>query len=216
MASINLYELFRPLASGPHSGEIGGVPYLLQPSFPLLLANTAFGYAEAAQRGIEARFQAIGAPPAFTLPEAHDASALLEHGYQPSAVFELCLPEPSPRAYWTEQVPWSEAWSIARILTEAYHAPEWRFPFSHSVGKLLQNPHNQAFVGYLYGEAVGAILVSREAGLLAGVVPNRLGRGVGAALLGRIHPRPFLRLAGTEAEWPGQVQSRFVRYALAG
>ncbi|MCX7602349.1 MAG: hypothetical protein N2Z75_10480 [Meiothermus sp.] len=214
MSPINLHELYRLLASGPHSGEVEDIPYLLQPNFPLLLANTAFGYSEAAQKEIEARFRAIGAPPAFTVPEDLDASTLLVLGYQPSAIFELCQSEPSPRAYWTEQVPWSEAWSIARILTEAYHTPEWRFPFSHSVGKLLQNPHNQAFVAYLYGEAVGAILVSEEVGLLAGVVPKRLGNQVGAALIGRIHPRPFLRLAGTGAEWPGQVQNRFVRYAL--
>ncbi|WP_347708918.1 hypothetical protein [Meiothermus sp. CFH 77666] len=213
MAPLNLHELYRPLASGAHSGEVAGIPYLLQPNFPLLLANTAFGYAEAARKELEARFCAIGAPPAFTVQEGQDASALLALGYRPSAIFEVCQSKPSPRAYWTEQVPWSEAWSISRILTEAYRTPEWRFPFSHAVGKLLQNPHSQAFVAYLYGEAVGAILTHQEVGLLAGVVPGRLGNGVGAALIGRIHPRPFIRLAGTEAEFPGQVQSRLVRYA---
>ncbi|GIW23782.1 hypothetical protein [Meiothermus sp.] len=214
MALLNLHELYRPLASSGHSGEVAGIPYLLQPHFPLLLANTAFGYSEAAQKELEVRFRAVGAPPAFTVTEDLDASALLALGYRPSANFELCQSEPSPRAYWTEQVPWSEAWSIARILTEAYGVPEWRFPFSHAVGKLLQNPHSQAYVAYLYGEAVGAILTHQEVGLLAGVVPGRLGHGVGAALIGRIHPRPFIRLAGTEAEFPGQVQNRLVRYAL--
>ncbi|GIW34540.1 hypothetical protein [Meiothermus sp.] len=214
MTPINLHELYRLLASGAHAGEVAGIPYLLQPNFPLLLSNTAFGYTEAARTELEARFRAIGAPPAFTVPEGQDASALLAQGYRPSAIFEFCQSESSPRAYWTEQVPWSEAWSISRILTEAYRTPEWRFPFSHAVGKLLQNPHSQAFVAYLYGEAVGAILTYQEVGLLAGVVPRRLDSGVGAALIGRIHPRPFIRLAGTGAELPGQVQSRFVRFAL--
>lgn len=214
MTSINLHELYRPLASGAHAGEVAGIPYLLQPHFPLLLTNTAFGYAEAARTELEARFRAIGAPPAFTVLEDFDPSELLALGYRPSAVFEFCQPIPSPRAFWTEQVPWSEAWTISRILTEAYHTPQWRFPFSHAVGKLLQSSQNQAFVAYLYGDAVGAILIHQEVGLLAGVIPKQLGHGVGAALMGRIHPRPFIRLAGTEAEFPGQVQSRFVRYAL--
>lgn len=214
MSPIDLHALYRPLASGAHAGEVAGIPYLLQPNFPLLLSNTAFGYSEAARKQIETRFQAIGAPPAFTVPEGQDAAALLTLGYRPSAIFEFCQSEPSPRAYWTEQVPWSEAWSVSHILTEAYRTPEWRFPFSHALGKLLQNPHSQTFVAYLYGEAVGAILTHQEVGLLAGVVPRRLGNGVGAALVGRIHPRPFIRLAGTEAELPGQVQSRFIRFAL--
>lgn len=214
MTPHDLYPLYRPLASRLHSGEVGGIPYLLQPSFPLLLANTAFGYLEAAQRELEARFQAVGAPPAFTVLEGSDPSALLASGYRATAVFELCQSEPSPRAYWTEQVPWSEAWSIARLLSEAYQAPQWRFALAERVGKLLQDPHSQAFVAYLYGDAVGAILVHGGVALLAGVRPERLGQGVGAALVGRIHPRPFMRLAGTEAELPGQVLSRFVRYAL--
>lgn len=180
----------------------------------MLLANTAFGYAEAAQKELEARFQAIGAPPAFTVLEGDDPSALCALGYRPSATFELCQSEPSHRAFWSEQVPWSEAWSIARILTEAYQVPQWRFPVSQRIGKLLQDPGGQAFVAYLYGEAVGAILVYRGVGLLAGVVPRRWGHGVGAALIGRIDPRPFLRLAGTEAEFPGRVLSRFIRYSL--
>ncbi|MFN3392780.1 MAG: GNAT family N-acetyltransferase [Meiothermus ruber] len=141
-------------------------------------------------------------------------SALLAAGYRASATFELCQSEPSHRAFWTEQVPWSEAWSIARILTEAYQVPQWRFPVSQRIGKLLQDPDSQAFVAYLYGEAVGAILVYQGIGLLAGVVPKRLGHGVGAALIGRIDPRPFLRPAGTEAEFPGQVLNRFIRYSL--
>lgn len=214
MTPRDLYSLYRPLASRLHSGEVGGIPYLLQPNCPLLLANTAFGYLEAAQKELEARFQAVGAPPAFTVLEDSDPSALLAAGYRATAVFELCQSEPSPRAHWTEQVPWSEAWSIARILTEAYQAPQWRFLFAERVGRLLQDPHSQAFVAYLYGDAVGAILTHQGTGLLAGVVPPRLGNGVGAALVGRIHPRPFVRLAGTEAELPGRVLSRFIRYAL--
>ncbi|MFC6919585.1 hypothetical protein [Meiothermus taiwanensis] len=210
----DLYPLYRPLASAAHSGEVAGIPYLLQPSFPLLLANTAFGYLEAAREELEARFRAVGAPPAFTVLEGSETSRLLDLGYRATAAFELCQSEPSPRAYWSEQVPWSEAWSIARLLTEAYQAPQWRFPFAERVGRLLQDPHSQAFVAYLYGDAAGAILTHQGTGLLAGVVPPRLGNGVGAALVGRIHPRPFVRLAGSEAELPGRVLSRFIRYAL--
>lgn len=190
MTPHDLYPLYRPLASAAHSGEVAGIPYLLQPSFPLLLANTAFGYLEAAREELEARFRAVGAPPAFTVLEGSETSRLPDLGYRATAAFELCQPEPSPRAYWTEQVPWSEAWSIARLLTEAYQAPQWRFPFAERVGRLLQDPHSQAFVAYLYGDAAGAILTHRGTGLLAGVVPPRLGNGVGAALLGRIHPGP--------------------------
>lgn len=214
MTPRDLYKLYRPLASAAHSGEVGGLPYLLQPGFPLLLANTAFGYAEAAREELEVRFQAIGAPPAFTVLESFDPSGLLALGYRPSAIFELCQSEPSPRAYWTEQVPWSEAWSIARLLTEAYQAPQWRFPFAERVGRLLQDPNNLAFVAYLYDDAAGAILTHRAVGLLAGVIPRRLKNGVGAALVGRIHPRPFLRLAGSEAELPGHTLRRFLRYSL--
>ncbi len=163
---------------------------------------------------IEARFTAIGAPPAFTVLEGTDPSALLAAGYRPTTIFELCQSEPCHRAFWSEQVPWSEAWSIAHILTEAYQVPRWRFPFSQRVGKLLQAPGSQAFLGYLYGEAAGTMLTYQEVGLLAGVVPKRLGHGVGAALVGRIYPKHFIRLAGTEEEFPGQVQGRFVRYTL--
>lgn len=211
---MNLFDLYQPLAA--QSGQVAGVPYLLQPNFPLLLANTAFGYSEGALKEIEDRFRMAGAPLAFTVPERFDASELLALGFQPSASFELCQPEPSVRAYWTEHVPWSEAWTIARILTEAYGAPEWRFPFSQAVGKLLQNPEASGFVAYLYGDAVGAVLTYRGAAILAGVMPQRQGNDVGAGLLGRIHPAPFVRLAGTEAEFPGRVQQRFVRYSRPG
>lgn len=208
---MNLFDLYQPLAA--QSGEVAGVLYLLQPDFPLLLTNTAFGYREAALKELTDRFQMIGAPVAFTVPEHFDASELVALGFQPSATFELCESESSARAYWTEHVPWSEAWNTARILTEAYAAPEWRFPFSQAVGKLLQKPQGSAFVAYLYGDAVGAILTCRGTGIFAGVLSERLGSGVGAGLIGRIHPLPFVRLAGTEAEFPGQVQQRFVRYS---
>lgn len=208
---MNLFDLYQPLAA--QSGEVAGVSYLLQPDFPLLLTNTAFGYREAALKELADRFRRLGAPLAFTVPERFDASELVALGFQPSATFELCESEPSARAYWTEHVPWSEAWTIARILTEADAAPEWRFPFSQAVGKLLQKPQGSAFVAYLYGHAVGAILTYRGTGIFAGVLSERLGSGVGAGLIGRIHPLPFVRLVGTEAEFPGQVQQRFVRYS---
>lgn len=213
-ASMDLHELYLPLASRQHSGKVAGISYLLQPNFPLLLTNTAFGFSESVLEELRAQFTQVGAPLACTLLERSDPSELVALGFRPSATFELCQSEPSPRAYWTEQVPWSEAWTLSRLLTEAYNVPEWRFPFLHPVGKLLQNPNNQAFVAYLYGDAVGAILTYQEVGLLAGVVPERRGNGVGAALVGRIYPRPFIRLAGDETEFPGQVQSRFIRYAL--
>lgn len=213
-ASMDLHELYLPLASRQHSGEVAGIPYLLQPNFPLLLTNTAFGFNESVLQELRTRFTQVGAPLACTLPEQFDPAGLSALGFRPSATFELCQSEPSPRAYWTEQVPWSEAWTISRLLTEAYNAPDWRFACSHPVGKLLQNPSNHAFVAYLYGDAVGAILTHQEVSLLAGVVPERLGNGVGAALVGRIHPRLFIRMAGDETEFPGQVQSRFIRYTL--
>ena len=208
---MNLFDLYQPLAA--QSGDFAGIPYLLPPNFPLLLANTAFGFSEAALKEITDRFNMAGAPLAFTVPERFDPSELLASGLQPSATFELCEPEPSVRAYWTEHVPWSEAWTIARILTEAYAAPEWRFPFSQAVGKLLQKREASGFVAYLYGDAVGAILTYKGTAVLAGVVPERLGNNVGAGLIGRIHPAPFVRLSGTEGEFPGQVQGRFIRYS---
>ncbi|MBF6596316.1 MAG: hypothetical protein IVW51_17955 [Thermaceae bacterium] len=208
---MNLFELYRPLAA--QSGEVARIPYLLAPNFPLLLTNTAFGFHKAALKEIRDRFRRVGAPPAFTVPEHFDVSELVAMGFRPTTTFELCESKPSARAYWTEHVPWSEAWNIARILTEAYAAPEWRFPFSQAVGKLLQKPEGNAFVAYLYGDAVGAILAYRRIGIFAGVLSERLGSGVGAGLIGRIHPLPFVRLAGTEAEFPGQVQQRFVRYS---
>lgn len=206
----DLFEALRPLAA--QAGEVEGIPYLLQPNFPLLLTNTAFGYSEHALRQIEARFAAIEAPPAFLLPQAFDAE-LIQQGYRAEVSFELCQSEPSVRSYWTEHVPWSEAWTIGKILTEAYGAPQWRFPLTQAVGKLLQKPDSSAFVAYLYGEAVGAVLTHRGLGILAGVLPGKQGKGAGAGLLGRIHPLPFIRLAGLEAEFPGRVQARFVRYS---
>ncbi len=211
---MNLYELYLPLASRQHSGEVAGISYLLQPNFPLLLTNTAFGFSSLALEVLRTRFAEVGAPLSCTLPEHSDPAELLAQGFRPSATFELCRSEPSHQAYWSEQVPWSEAWELARILTEAYAAPEWRFPFSHAVGKLLQSPNSSAFVAYLYGEAVGAVLTHQGVGILAGVVPERQGNNIGAGLIGRVHPMPFVRLAGTETEFPGQVQGRFVRYTL--
>lgn len=209
--SMNLFDLYLPLASKLHSSAEGAVPYLLQPNFPLLLTNTAFGFEDAAHTKLEARFNQVGAPMAYTLSEGTNPK-LAEMGFQPSAQFEVCQSEPSKRAYWTEHVPWSEAWTIAKILTEAYGAPDWRFPFSQALGKLLQNPQNSAFVAYLYGDAVGAIVTSGEVGILAGVVPQRQGQDVGLGLLGRINPKPFIRLTGTETELPGRALERFVRY----
>lgn len=208
---MNLFDLYRPLAA--QSGELSGIPYLLQPNFPLLLANTAFGYHRAALKPLEERFRRIGAPPAFTVPEGFDASELVASGYQPSATFEVCQSQASVRAHWTEHVPWSEGWTLSRLLTDAYGAPEWRFPFSQAAGKLLQQPDASGFIAYLYGGAVGAVLVCKGVGILAGVIPERQGNGAGAGLLGRIHPMPFVRLAGTEGEFPGQVEEQFVRYS---
>ncbi|WP_233498244.1 hypothetical protein [Meiothermus sp. QL-1] len=202
------------MASRAHSGEVAGVPYLLQPSFPLLLANTAFGYDPEATSTIEARFRSIGAPPAFTLPEGADASGLLARGYRPVAVFELCAPKSASSQIQTEQVPWSEAWRLARLITEAYQAPQWRLAFAQAVGRLLQSPENTAFVAYLEHEALGAALVGRGVGLLLGVLPSSLGQGVGSALLGRLYPGPFIRPEGSAVEFPGQPLQRFVRYAL--
>lgn len=207
----DLFEALCPLAT--QAGEVEGIPYLLQPNFPLWLTNTAFGFSASALQEIEARFGAIEAPPAFLLPEALDAAELSQRGYRAEATFELCQSEPSVRSYWTEHVPWSEAWSIGKILTQAYQAPQWRFPLSQAVGKLLQKPDTSAFVAYLYGDAVGAVLTNKGLGILAGVVPGRHGNGAGAGLLGRIAPMPFIRLAGLESEFPGQVRARFVRYS---
>lgn len=207
---MNLFELYQPLAARANSGELGGIPYLLQPNFPLLLANSAFGFNPEVHSELEARFTQIGAPMAYTLPDTTEVPSTFD--LRPSTTFELCQSEPSKRAYWTEHVPWSEAWTIAKILTEAYGVPQWRFPMSHALGKLLQNPENNAFVAYLYGEAVGAIVTHQKVGILAGVVPSRQGQGVGLGLLGRIHPMPFVRLAGTENELPGAVLRRWIRY----
>lgn len=208
----DLFEALRPLAS--ETGEVDGVPYLLQPNFPLWLSNTAFGYNQNALKEVEAKFTAVGAPPAFLLPQQSDASELLNRGYSPQATFELCPSEPSVRSYWTEHVPWSEAWTIGKILTEAYGAPQWRFPVAQSIGKLLQKPDASAFVAYLYGEAVGALLTHKGIGILCGVIPDKHGNGLGAGLIGRIYPMPFIRLAGLETEFPAQAQRRFVRYSL--
>jgi len=209
---LDLHELFQPLA--PESGVVGGVPYLLQPNFPLLLANTGFGYSETALKELPALFEMVGAPPAFLLPERFDASELSVLGFRPSAIFEICQSQPSVRSYWTEHVPWSEAWTIGRILTEAYGVPEWRFPVSQALGKLLQKPQANAFVAYLYGDAVGAMVTHKKVGILSGVLPDKQGNGLGAGLIARIHPMPFVRLAELEAEFPGQVQARFIRYSL--
>jgi hypothetical protein len=209
-----LFELFEPLAA--QSGEVAGVPYLLQPNFPLLLVNTAFGFEPGALDRLEARFAQAGLPLAFTLPEDDPAlPELAALGFSPSATFELCQAQPSKRSFWTEQVPWSEAWSLSRILTEAYGAPEWRFPFAQALGKLLRREGSSAFFAYLYGDAVGAVVTYRGVGLLAGVVPARQGHGAGTGLLGRIAPMPFLRLAGSEAEFPGEALRRFVRLGPA-
>lgn len=205
---MNLFDLYKPLAT--RSGEIGGVPYLLQPNFPLLLANTAFDFKAAAYEELEAHFAQAVVPLSYTLPENIILPSAF--GFIPSAIFELCASQPSVRAGWTEHVPWSEGWTIAKILTEAYRMPEWRMPFSSPVGKFLQNPENSAFIAYLYGDSVGAILTTPEAAILAGVTPKRLGNGVGTGLIGRIHPKPFVRLAGTADEFPGEVIQRFVRY----
>lgn len=210
---LKLWTLYQSLASKRHSGQVEGLPYLLQPQFPLLLTNTAFGYKAAAQREIEARFLALGAPPAFTLCEAADPSALLAAGYRPRATFELCIAEAHPTPHRVERVPWSEAWKVARILTEAYGAEAWRLAFAQAVGRYLKDPYHSALIVRTEGRAVGAALTG-EVGLLVGVLPVGLGQGAGRALLGSIHPRPFLRLAGSEAEFPGQVVGRFVRYEL--
>jgi hypothetical protein len=207
---MNLFDLYLPLASRQHSGEVSNVPYLLQPNFPLLLANTAFDFKEEAHGELEARFAQAGIPLSYTLPEGFEIPSTFD--FRPATIFELCASQPSVRAHWTEHVPWSEGWTIAKIMTEAYGMPEWRMPFSSPVGKFLQNPNHSAFIAYLYGDGVGAVLTTPEAAILVGVTPKRLGNGVGAGLIGRIHPKPFLRMAGTEAEFPGQVIRRFVRY----
>ncbi|RIH89488.1 hypothetical protein Mlute_00284 [Meiothermus luteus] len=211
---LDLCALYRPLASREHSGQAGGLPYLLQPQFPLLLTNTAFGHKAAAQREIEARFLALGAPPAFTLWEEADASALLAAGYRPGGTFELCVAEAHPTPHRVVRVPWSEAWKVARILTEAYGASAWRLAFAQAVGRWLQNPSHTALIAYAQGHALGAALVAEPAGLMLGVLPDGLGQEAGRALLSRIHPRPFIRAAGTELELPGRVVGRLVRYEL--
>lgn len=207
---MNLFDLYLPLASSQHSGEVGGVPFLLQPNFPLLLANTAFEFREEAHEELAARFTQAGIPISYTLPE--NAPLPMGFGLQPSTAFELCTSVPSVRAQWTEHVPWSEGWTIARILTEAYRMPEWRMPLSSPVGKFLQHPDHSAFIAYLYADGVGAVLATKVAAILLGVTPSRLGNGVGAGLIGRIYPKPFIRPAGTEAEYPGEVIQRYVRF----
>lgn len=210
---MNLFELYRPLST--ESGQVGAVPFLLQTESPLLLANTAFDFKPEALPQLQTLFDSAQVPLSFTLPQDHPAiPELSASGYQPSARFELCQTQPSVRGIWAEQVPWSEGWSIANILTEAYGVPQWRFPLSQTLGKALRTGKCDAYVSYVYGETVGAIVAHQGVGLLAGVVPKRLGHGVGASLLARIHPATFVRMEGQAAEFGGEIQQRFTRFAL--
>jgi hypothetical protein len=210
---MNLFDLYRPLSS--QSGQVKSVPYLLQTGSPLLLANTAFGFKAQALAELQAFFGSAEIPLSFTLPPEHPKnSELSASGYKPSASFELCSTQPSVRAQWAEHVPWSEAWTIADILSDAYLVPQWRFPLSQTLGKALRTGGCEAFVSYVYGEAVGAILTHQGVGILAGVKAKRLNHGVGASLLGRIHPTTFVRMAGQADEFPGELKQRFIRYSL--
>lgn len=207
---LDLLSTFAPLAS--QQGEIAGVPYLLQSEAPLLLANTAFGYHPNALSELGALFNSVGAPLAFTLPHTHPAVAQLQaQGFAVSHRYSLCQSQSSPRAFWTEQVSWAEAWNLSELITQAYGAEAWRFPFTQVLGKALRKGWLQAYCAYLYGDAAGAAVVSNEVGLLLGVRPQRWGQGVGLSLLARLHPLPFLRLAGWENELPGTELQRWVR-----
>ena len=210
---MTLFELYRPLAN--QSGEAGGVPYLLQTESPLLLANTAFDFKPETLPELQQLFDSSQVPLCFTLPENHQSSPeLLAIGYRPSAIFELCQTQPSVRGMWAEHVPWSEAWNLAKILTEAHGVPQWRFPLTQVLGKSLRSGGCGAYLSYVYGEAVGAIIVHQNVGILSGILPKRLQHGVGASLLARIHPASFIRQEGQADEFPGEVQQRFIRFAL--
>jgi hypothetical protein len=210
---MRLFDLYHPLSN--QSGDIGSISYLLQTEFPLLLANTAFDYEAEALPQLKALFGSAEVPLSFTLkgdsPAIPELSAM---GYGLSASFHLCPTQPSVRAQWAEHVPWSEAWTIANILTEAHGVPQWRFPLSQTLGKALRTGGCDAFVSYMYGEAVGAIVTHQGVGILAGVLPKRANQGVGASLLARIHPAAFIRMEGQEAEFAGEVQHRFIRLVL--
>lgn len=206
----DLQALYRPLAA--ESGAVGGVRYLLQPEFPLLLANAAFDFDPAAVEELEGRFSSVGAPLAFILPDEHPRlEELRSAGFAAQEAFELCTTHPSARATWAEHVPWSEAWTLSKILTEAYEAPQWRYPLSQTLGRALQKGC-QGFIAYLYYEPVGAAIVHQGTGLLLGVEPRRLGSGIGHSLIGRIHPGSFVRLRQSAAEFPGEVLATYRRY----
>jgi hypothetical protein len=208
---IDLQALYRPLAA--ESGTVEGVRYLLQPEFPLLLANAAFDFNPEAVEDLENRFASIEAPLAFILPDDHlGLEEVQGAGFAAREIFELCETQPSARATWAEHVPWSEAWTVGKLLTEAYGAPRWRYPFTQTLGKALRQGDCQAFIAYLYYEPAGAVIVHQGMGLLLGVEPGRLGSGVGQSLTGRIHPSRFLRLHETAAEFPGQVLMTYRRY----
>lgn len=208
---IDLPALYRPLAA--ESGTVGEVRYLLQPEFPLLLANAAFDFALDAVEDLENLFSSIRAPLAFILPDDHPGLEEVQGaGFVARETFELCETQPSARATWAEHVPWSEAWTVGKLLTEAYEAPQWRYPFTQALGKALRQGDCQAFIAYLYYEPAGAVIVHQGIGLVLGVEPKRLGNGVGRSLIGRIHPSRFLRLLETAAEFPGQVRMTYRRY----
>lgn len=208
---IDLPTLYQLLAA--ESGAVRGVRYLLQPEFPLLLANAAFDFDPAAAEELEQRFSSIGAPLAFILPDDHPRlEEVRGAGFRAQEALELCTTQPSARATWAEHVPWSEAWTLGKILTEAYGAPQWRYPFAQTLGKSLRQGACQGFIAYLYYEPVGAVIVSQGTGLLLGVEPGRRERGVGQSLIGRIHPARFLRLGTTATEFPGEVLATYRRY----
>ncbi|PZA08838.1 MULTISPECIES: hypothetical protein [unclassified Meiothermus] len=208
---IDLPSLYRPLAA--EAGAVRGVRYLLQPEFPLLLANAAFDFDPAAVEELDRRFASTGAPLAFILPEDHPRlEEVRGAGFIPQEAFELCTTQPSARATWAEHVPWSEAWTLSRILTEAYGAPQWRYPFAQALGKALRKGAGQAFIAYLYHQPAGAAIVHQGVGLLLGVEPKQRGKGIGDSLTGRIHPARFLRLGTTATEFPGEVLTTYRRH----
>ncbi|MER3479488.1 MAG: hypothetical protein C4327_03125 [Meiothermus sp.] len=208
---LDLQALYQPLAA--KAGAVGGVRYLLQPEFPLLLANAAFDFTPEAVEDLEPLFSSIGAPLAFILPDGHPRlEEVLGAGFVAGEAFELCQTQPSARATWAEHVPWSEAWTLGKILTEAYRAPQWRYPLAQTLGKALQQGGCQAFIAYLYYQPAGVAMVHGGTGLLLGVEPGRLGSGVGQSLVGRIHPGHFIRWPQTATEFPGQVLMTYRRY----
>jgi GNAT superfamily N-acetyltransferase len=222
---MTLYEAYRPLAT--HSGQLGSTPYLLQTGFPLLLANTAFGYQALDRVALEELFASHGAPAAFTLSQtlhetAHETvdAELQSLGYRPENTFSLCrfvggLDE--SRKARVEQVPWSQAWNLARVFAVAYQGPQWRYPLAQALGKLLQKPGSLAYLAYQDTKEVGMAVVHEDITTLAAVLPDYQGQGIGQALLGRAQGQNsglFICIEGLEAEFGGQVQECFVRYAL--